>query len=154
MREKGSFRKKGDGFVVPTVKEIKAESNKIMMGEVQEILMKIEELETGFLNIKVQEEKVKFRLKQLGIGEDGKEVGEPLVKELFNGALKSVEFLKAEANIDVHNYKQLVGDLESNKRYLVGKGFSSEQLSDIINLKFDKVAWLEAETKKIKGDLA
>lgn len=153
MRSKGGFRKRSNGnFVVPTTEEINKESKRIMTGQIAEILQKIEDVENGWLNIQLQQEKVLFRMSQLGLNEDGKEVNTPLVKETFNGAIKSIDFLKAEYNIDLHNYKELVGDFESNKRYLIGKGFTKEQIKDIQSLRFNKTGWLESETNKVLGE--
>jgi len=140
-------------FEVPSEAEIAEVKKRKMDGETAEILQHIDGVMRGWLNIRLYESRIKFRLTQLGRDVKGNEIDAVHILEKFNDAIKPLEMLEAELNIDVFNYKELIAAVSKDERYLLNNGFDKAHILDMKKGSFSMSEWLDKREEEAKKQL-
>jgi len=121
--------KKKAKFKKATHEEAKKDHHKYISTTKRDKIDKARQINFEYINLKVMEARMKFRLEQLGT--DKKKAN---IKELFEGAPKPKYMLEAEYNADLYGYKLTAGGIEKLKRELMDPryGYTEEQVHSMM----------------------
>lgn len=146
---KGSRRKSKKGkFIVPTVEEMNQDRHDYMEQRKSMIIKDGDGMLSQRLNINYRETLINFRREQLGMDTEFKIVNDVNIQEHHEGALKSVEMLTVELDIDLYIYKTQIREYERMKEKFVKEyKFSTIDIQLILQGTFDWITWGKKDDK-------
>jgi len=140
----GGQRAKRGKFVVPTASELMEDRKQFIDHKTREIIMAADNMTQMICNLDILEAIILMRRGQLNMDEkfENPQCETVKITELFNGAVKSVEMLKAELRLNLYTYRANVRELERMKEMFVLKyEFTPEQVESVMKGTFDIVKW-------------